>query len=60
MIVDRKLRCALADAIEAMIVVLDAIDGDPDMEIDEPDREHDGSEIDDGQDDDACMFARFA
>ena len=40
----RTLRRAIAQAVQAMIDLLDAMDGDPDFELDEPDLEHDGQE----------------
>jgi hypothetical protein len=39
-----ELRRAIARAVQAMIDILDILDGDCDFEIDEPDTEHDGRE----------------
>ena len=39
-----ELRRTLSRVVQAMIDVLDLLDGDPDLEPDEPDLEHDGRE----------------
>ena len=40
----RELRRAIERAVQAMIDLLDLMDGDPELELDEDDEEHDGRE----------------